>query len=161
MDRAPPIAGSALELAGMTSYYTNVAQAYARVDAGRHLAVLAGLERIASRTPPDARILWMRPDYVALLSDRIAVPWRYRDGWEGVLRRMREAGVTHVVVASITKGDIEGEGAAREFVTAAALAPFTRAVTFTVQNPVRPGEEFRLVEIDRAALAAGAETPRR
>jgi hypothetical protein len=39
-------------------------------------------------------------------------------------------------------------------VTAETLAPFTRAVTFVVDDPVRPGEEFRLVEIDRAALAA-------
>lgn len=153
-DRTPPLAGSTLDLAGMTPYYTSLADAYARVGAGRHLAVLAGLARIAQRTPTEARVLWVRPDYVALLAHRKAVPWLYGEGWAGTLERMRDAGVTHVVVCAVVKGDIQGEGAAREFVTAEALAPFTRAVTFVVDNPVRPGEEFRLVEIDRAALAA-------
>jgi len=74
---------------------------------------------------------------------------------------MHAEGVTHVVVSAVTKGDLEGEGATREFVTAEALAPFTRAVIFVVDNPVRPGEEFRLVEIDRAALAAHLEKERR
>lgn len=156
-DRMPPLAGSALELSGMTPYYTSIAGAYARVEAGRHLAVLAGLAAIAGRTPADARILWVRPDYVALLADRKAVPWLYREGWAGTLRRMHDAGVTHVVVAAVTKGDIEGEGATGEFVTAQALAPFTRGVTFVVENPARPEEDFRLVEIDRAALAAHLE----
>jgi len=160
-DRTPPLAGSTLDLAGMPPYYTSIAYTYARIDAGRHLAVLAGLERIGERTPPGARILWVRPDYVALLANRASVPWLYRDGWEGTLRRMHAEGVTHVVVSAVTKGDLEGEGATREFVTAEALAPFTRAVIFVVDNPVRPGEEFRLVEIDRAALAAHLEKERR
>jgi hypothetical protein len=153
-DRAPQVEGSPLDLAGMTPYYTSIPESYARVDAGRHLAVLAGLARIAERTPGDARVLWVRPDYVALLSGRTSVPWLYRDGWEATLVRMRDAGVTHVVVSSVTKGDLDGEGSTREFVTATALAPFTRRVVFEMENPVRPGEEFRLVEIDRGALAA-------
>jgi hypothetical protein len=153
-DSTPPSAGSPLERAGKTAYYTSIADAYARVEAGRHLAVLAGLARIARSTPADARILWVRPDYVALLGERRAVPWLYRDGLGDTLARMHDAGVTHVVVSAVTKGDLEGEGGTGEFVTAQSLAPFTRAVTFVVDDPVRPGEEFRLVEIDRAALAA-------
>jgi len=154
-DRVPPLAGSALELAGMTAYYTTIADAVARAHAGRDLAVLAGLEAIAARTPADARVMWMRPDYVALLGNRAAVPWLYREGFDGALVRMRDGGVTHVVVASVVKGDLDGEGAPeREFVTAEALAPFTRATAFVVDNAARPGEELRLIEIDRPALAA-------
>jgi len=157
-DRRAPIAGSPLELAGMTPYYTSIADAVARVQAGRHLAILAGLEAIATRTPPGARVMWMRPDYVALLGQRTAVPWLYREGFEGALARMRDERVTHVVVASLVKGDLDSEGAPDgEFITAASLAPFTRGATFILDNPVRPGEEFRLVEIDRAALAAHFE----
>jgi hypothetical protein len=159
-DRTPPLAGSALDpaasaldLAGMTPYYTIVADAAARAKAGGHLAVLAGLDEIARRTPPDARVMWMRPDYVALLGDRTAVPWFFREGLAGTLARMEREGVTHVVVAAIVKGDLHGEGG-EEFITTQALAPFARGPAYTVQNPVRPGEEFRLVAIDRAALAA-------
>ena len=140
----------------MTPYYTSIADAYARVDAGRHLAVLAGLAAVAERTPPDARILWVRPDYVALLANRKAVPWLYREGWTGTLQRMHDAGVTHVVISAITKGDIEGEGADREFVTAEALVPFTRAVTFVVTAGRSPPTSRRPGVRGARRRAAGA-----
>jgi hypothetical protein len=155
-DRAPPFPGYPQDLAGMTSYYTTIALKPARETAGRDLAVLAGLAAIARDTPGDARVAWVRPDYVALLGEREAVPWYYAEGMEGLVRRLRESGAGYLVVSNVLKADTHGQQG-EPVVTLASVAPFAR-VAYTVRNPAAASDEFALMRVDRAALDAYAAT---
>jgi hypothetical protein len=150
LDRAPVLGVSPLGYAGITEYYTTIPVQPAREVAGRQLAVLAGLAAIERVTPQDARVLWMRPDYVAILAHRAGVPSYYREGVSGAVRQLLESDARYVVVSTLYKADIRGE-AHEPVVTAAAVAPFTRLV-FAIRNPVAPINEFALLEVDRTAL---------
>ena len=57
-------------MSDITDYYTTLNLQRSRAIAGKHVTVLAGLEAIGRGTSTDARILWMRPGYVALLGRR-------------------------------------------------------------------------------------------
>jgi hypothetical protein len=153
-DRVQPIPGYPQDFAGMTDYYTTIALAPAREKAGRDLAVLAGLAAIARDTPPDARVAWMRPDYVALLGQREGVPWYYAEGMEGLVQRLRESGAGYLVVSTVLKADIHGDQR-DPVVTLASVAPFAR-VAYKVRNPAAPYDEFALMRVDRDALDAYA-----
>ena len=150
LDRTPVLTGSPLDYAGITEYYTTIPVKPAREIAGRQLAVLAGLAAIERFTPADAQVLWMRPDYVAILSHRAGVPWYYREGLPGAVRQLLQSGAPYVVVSSLYKADMRGESD-DPLVTAEAVAPFTRLV-FVIRNPVAPIEEFALLQVDRASL---------
>jgi 4-amino-4-deoxy-L-arabinose transferase-like glycosyltransferase len=166
-DRAQPFEHTAQSLASITEYYTYIAVKPAREIAGRHLAVLAGLEAIDRVTPPDARVMWMRPDYIAVVAHRRGVPWFYREGLASTLRRVHEEDARYIVISSLYKSDMMGE-ADEPQLTADVLAPFAHPL-YVVNNPSTPQPEFALFEFDRAAVAqyvaahraASAATPRR
>src|SRR5206468_9480810 len=96
MDRTIP-PGFAQPVATIFNDYTTIPVGPARQIAGRHLAILTGLAHIGRFTPPDARILWMRPDYLALLGHRAGVPWYYREGMQGVVAQVRRTGARYLV----------------------------------------------------------------
>jgi hypothetical protein len=149
-DRAQVMSISPQSYSGITEYYTTIPVKPAHEVAGRQLAVLAGLAQIEHFTPADARVMWMRPDYVALLSHRTGVASYYRGGMPGVVRDLRASGARYIVVSSLYKADIRGE-ARDPLVTPAAVAPFTHPL-FIVRNPAAEIEEFALLEVDPAAL---------
>jgi hypothetical protein len=149
-DRTPVMSISPLAYSGITEYYTTIPVKPAREVAGRQLAVLAGLAQVEKFTPAGARVLWMRPDYVAVLSHRTGVPWYYRDGMPGVVRQLLDSRAGYVVVASLYKADIRGE-AMDPIATPRELAAFTHPL-FIVRNPVTDHDEFGLLEVDRPAL---------
>ena len=155
-DRAPVMKISPLAYSGITEYYTVIPVKPAREIAGRQLAVLAGLAEIERFTPPGARVLWMRPDYIAVLAHRTGVASYYREGMEGVVRTLLDTGARYVVVSSLYKADIRGD-ALDPLVTPASVAPFAHAL-FIVRNPVADIDEFGLLEVDRAALERYAAT---
>jgi len=155
-DRAPVMKISPLAYSGITEYYTVIPVKPAREIAGRQLAVLAGLAEIERFTPPGARVLWMRPDYIAVLAHRTGVASYYREGMEGVVRTLLDTGARYVVVSSLYKADIRGD-ALDPIVTPASVAPFAHAL-FIVRNPVADIDEFALLEVDRAALERYAAT---
>ena len=150
LDREPVFEGLSPRLADITEYYTTLDGARSRGLAARHAAVLAGLESIQRITPGDARIMWMRPEYVALLSRREGVPWLY--GWDPrtLAREIAEKRVDYVVVARLFKADLAGR-------VGDPLAPLLDVPAYatpviTLTNPVAWSEDFVLLKIDPAAL---------
>ncbi|HEX4330833.1 MAG TPA: hypothetical protein VH040_01735 [Usitatibacter sp.] len=104
-DRAPVLAGFPYSYADITDYYTSHG-GEARKHAAGELATLAGLTALASATPPDARVMWMRPEYVALLGHREGVPWYFRWDAKELARQVRATGTTHLVLSRYVKTDL-------------------------------------------------------
>lgn len=104
-DRAPVLEGFAYSYADITDYYTSHG-GEARKNAAGQIATLAGLEALSKATPPDARVMWMRPEYVALLGDREGVPWYFRWDAKELARQVRATGTTHLVLSRYVKTDL-------------------------------------------------------
>jgi len=151
-DRAPLVRGEPESFSQFTEAYTTLSEPAARALVAREIAVVQGLRALAQETPPGARILWMRPDYVALLGHRQGVPWLYREGLAGLAARARRERADYVIVSSISKADIEG-GLAPRFDTFSALSAFAAPVAVKA-NAVLGDVEFALMRIDPAALEA-------
>ena len=104
-DRAPVLEGFAYSYADITDYYTSHG-GEARKHAAGQIATIAGLEALARATPPDARVMWMRPEYVALLGHREGVPWYFRWDARELARQVRATGTTHLVLSRYVKTDL-------------------------------------------------------
>lgn len=151
-DRAAVLPPSARTFSGITEYYTTVNAALARARAGKDLAVLAGLESLGRVTPIGSKVMWMRPEYVAALGDREAVPYDYDWAPDRLAREILDSGTTHVIASRLFKTDLRG-GNGDPFRTLGSIAAYARPV-FAVRNPATGGEEFVLYRVDAAALAA-------
>jgi hypothetical protein len=161
LDRAPLVPGSGYSAADITDYYTTVNIGRARAVAAKHAAVLVGLERLAADTPPGARIMWVRPEYVALLGHRAGVP-NYAL-WDGprLAREVRDSATGFIVLAGMYKADLDQQAsdvAALQREVAAYAKP--RAV---IANAVTGDDEYMLMEVVPHALetylAAAARQP--
>lgn len=157
LDRRPVLDGFAIRYSDITEYYTTLNVARARALAAKHAAVIAGFEAIAHVTPPDAKVMWVRPEYISLLSGRAAEPWYYRWDERTLARRIEASGVGYVVVSGLFKSDLaftrsDPAGIHRT------LARFATPV-LEIPNAVVPANEFILMRIDRGALAAFIATP--
>jgi hypothetical protein len=150
LDTTPLVPGFAHSYADMTDYYTTIQLRSARVAAARHIAVLSGLEGIARVTPPGSKVMWMRPDYVALLGQRHGVPWYYRDGLAGLAREARRSKVDFIVLSTLYKVDMDGRQL-DPFDSYEALSAFASPVSY-VRNAELGNYEFVLMRIDSAAL---------
>ena len=104
-DRAPVLEGFAYSYADVTDYYTSHG-GEARKHAAGQVATIAGLEALEKATPPDARVMWMRPEYVALLGHRDGVPWYFRWDSKELARQVRATGTTHLVLSRYVKTDL-------------------------------------------------------
>ena len=151
-ERDAAIAGFPHSLASITELYTKVPRDAARADAGRHLAVLTGLQALSTDTPPGAKVMWMRPDYVALLGGRQGVAWRYRGGLRAMAGELQRSGAEYILVSTLYKADIHGEQD-EPFETFEVVAAFARPVAYT-RNPVLGTPELALMRVDPQALAA-------
>lgn len=152
LDTAPLVTGGRVAAADIADYYTTLNGLRARAIAAREAAVIEGFGRLAAATPPDAKILWVRPEYVALLGGRQGVPsysqWNEREQSESI----RASGVTHVVLATLFKTDLHGQRADPLPVARSALA-YSDAV-LTLKNAVTGQDEFVLLKVDPARLTA-------
>lgn len=142
-DREPVIPGSGYAYRDVTEYYTTINREEARKQAGVVVATLAGLESIARATPPDAAVMWMRPEYVALLGHRRAEPFLYRWDRRQLAAQIRRSGTTHVVVSLLYKTDLLGA----EGDPMVDTSPYSRPVVRLLDGV------FTLVEVDPAKLA--------
>jgi hypothetical protein len=152
LERAPVIPGYPHSYAGITEFYTALSEQGSRVLAAREVAVLVGLEALATDTPPDASILWMRPDYVALLGNRRGVPWYYPAGLRGLAQALQRSGAQYLIVSTLYKADLKAMQD-EPFEALDAVAPFAKPVSF-VRNAAQGGNEFALLRVDPAGLAA-------
>lgn len=154
LDREPVVPGHAPRYSDITEYYTTINVDRSRAIAARHATVLAGIEALQKATSPGARIMWMRPEYVALLGRRDGAAWYYRWDEKRLAREVRDANVDFLVVARLFKTDLTGR-AGDPFATLSPVSSYSRPV-MSLSNPVTGGTEFVLLQVDRRALAAAA-----
>lgn len=152
LERTPAIVGFPYSFAGITNFYTTIALQRSRSEAGRHIAVLTGLQALQSDTPLGARVMWVRPDYVALLGNRQGVPWHPRGGLRGLAEQVRSSGAEYLIVSTLYKADIHGD-ALDPLETLEAPPPFLHPASVT-RNPVLGTNELALMRVDPAALDA-------
>jgi hypothetical protein len=151
-DRRIVVAGFPYSFAAVTEIYSGLSIDRTRVLAARHIAILVGLQALQVDTPPGAKVMWMRPDYVALLGGRQGVEWRYREGLRGLAQRLRSSGAEYLIVSTLYKSDMVGESD-EPFETLAVVSAFARPVSVT-RNAESGDSEFALLKIDAAALAS-------
>ncbi len=149
-DRAPLYPGRAYAAADITDYYTMIGLPSARALAGREVATIEGLQALERITPPGAKVMWMRPDYIAALGHRRGVASYYRWNEREFARNIREQGVDYLVVTTLSKADMSGE-LFDAGIRAAWALQFGRVV-HGMANPVTGATDYLLFEIDRPAL---------
>lgn len=149
LDREP-VAGTPYAYADMADYYRFVEPDKARKEASLHIALFGGLRAIDAATPPGARIMWVRPEYVALLSHRDVVPYLY--AWDPLTlaREIRRTGTTHVISATLYKIDVRGQ-LGEPWVTLRPVWSFADPV-LEITNPVSNESQFILLKIDPERL---------
>jgi hypothetical protein len=158
-DRTPLVPGTAYVASSITDYYRLINRPEALTLAAKHAATLAGLDALRTVTPADARVMWMRPEYVALLGGREGVPSYYDWDARMLATQVRAQRVDFLVVAGISKSDLAirtGEAV----VTLRNARPYSR-VAYALANPFNGEDEFILLAIDRAALDAFLAAPAR
>lgn len=149
-DRAPAIAGSHYAYADIVDYYTTIQRTQARFEAAHTLAVLAGLEALRDLTPPEAKVMWVRPEYVAVLGGREGEPYYFSWSHARRDREVLERRVDYIVRSWVYKTDLD---------TANADAiPFLEGIdrycdpVAVVDNPAARFRSFMLMKVDRARL---------
>ncbi len=158
LERQPVLPGGHA-LADCTELYTTIDLQPARVLAGYTLAAVAGLESIATATPREARVMWMRPEYVAVLGRREGVPYLYSWDERRLARALLEQHVDYLVVSAIHKADDEGG-----YGEPARVHPHVDQYAHRVlgiANPVTGADAFRLMRVDRAAVERFLAAPDR
>ncbi|HUQ27389.1 MAG TPA: hypothetical protein VM051_02290 [Usitatibacter sp.] len=151
-DRAALVPGSRYRACDITDYYQLINRPQALALAAKHAGTLAGLEALRTATAPQARVMWMRPEYVALLGGRAGVPYEY--GWDArtLATRIRDERVDYLVIAGISKSDVElrlGD----PIVAMRQAQPYSERA-MALSSPYTGEDEFVLLRIDRAALEA-------
>ena len=152
VDRAPAFPASPWRMSDITDYYTTLNLQRSRAIAGKHVAVLAGLEEFQRNTPPDARIMWMRPEYVALLGRREGLAWYYAWDPKRVAQEVRSQRADYLVVAYLHKTDLNGQNGDPS-ATLGQVSEYAQP-KMALSNPVTGGVEIVLLQVDRARLDA-------
>jgi hypothetical protein len=150
-DRAPRDAAGRHSYADITEYYSTLNVQRAQALAAKQIAVIAGFEALAQRTPPDARVMWMRPEYVAILGGRAGVAFEY--GWDErrLAQEIQRTGTGYVVLSRLYKTDLAGH-AGDPFATLAGVEKYADPV-YAMRNAATGGDEFVLMKVDRGRLA--------
>ena len=151
-DATPLVPGLPLTAADMTENYLDVNLARARALAAKHGGVVGGLELVRGATPPDAKVLWARPEYVALISAREGLPLLYAWDAKRLAQEALRMGATHLLATGLSKTD-HAHQAGDGYATRRLAAPYTDAV-LVVANAITGREELVLLRIDRARLEA-------
>jgi len=156
-DRGAFVEGSRYTAADITDYYRVMNLPYARMFAAKHAATLGGLEALRTATPPGARVMWMRPEYVAILGGREGVPMYYAWDARTFATHVRDDRVDFIAVAGMWKNDLAMS-------PGDPTAPLRYAATYArpvlqLGNPFSLQEDFILLQVDRAALDAYLARP--
>jgi hypothetical protein len=151
LDRDPVLDGFAYSYADFQDYYESHGPD-ARARAAGNLASLAGLRALQSITPRDAKILWVRPEYIAFLADRECVPWYYSWDARELARQIRSANVDYVAFPRYVKSDFT-----MRLADPTPLVPSIREYSDLVMAIPDPGDDdgtngFMLFKINRKAL---------
>jgi len=112
----------------------------------------SGFDAVDRATPPGARVMWMRPEYVAVLARRPAAAWFYADDEARLARAIESQAVDYVALSGIVKSDLDARQGDQAGV-ARALARFASPVV-EIPNAVQGRPEFVLLKVDREAVRA-------
>jgi len=143
LDRGAVIPGYAYSYREVAEYYTTVNLETARERAKLAVVTLEGLAAIDRVTPASARVMWMRPEYIALLGRRQAVPFLYRWNPAELAREVKQSRTTHIVQSWLAKTDVD----------VAQGNPHLEIADYT-QPAFSIGDIFMLMAVDPAALDA-------
>jgi len=102
-------------IAGCPQTYREIADSYWTRDAedARKLAVLevtvlCGLQSLEKVTPPDSIVMWVRPEYVALVGRRPAAAYYYAWTADDLAREIRQSNASYLVTTLLDKTDLAG-----------------------------------------------------
>ena len=157
LERGPMAPGARHALADCVDLYTTIGLQAARVEAAYSLATIEGLESIAEATPPGARVMWMRPEYVAVLGHREGVPFLYSWDERRFARELLDQRVDYLVVSAVYKTDDENR-----YGEPAKVYPHVTEYTqpaLRVRNVVTGADGFRLLRVDRDAVERFLASP--
>jgi len=149
-DTAPLPGSGGRSLADMSDYYIVVNRSHAAALAAKDIAVIAGLEALARVTPRGSRVMWMRPEYVALLGQRPAAACFYAWDARRLAEEIRRSGTDYIVMASMYKSDLLGKSGDPNRAFSSVVA-YTRPV-YVARNAITGGDELVLRQVDGAAL---------
>jgi hypothetical protein len=127
----------------VTEYYTTVNLEVARERAKLSVVTMGGLEAIDAHAAKGARVMWMRPEYVALLARRPAAAYLYRWSPAEFAAAVKRSGSDYVITAWLYKTDLEGRSGPPHLEVAVYTHP-----EFSI------GDIFVLARVDAAALDA-------
>ena len=150
LDRDEIYPGSRHRFSDMTDYYTTIDVTVARGLVSKHAAILGGLESLQTVTPPGSRVMWLRPDYVAVLGHRQGLPLYYRWGPEEFFREIQRSKADYIIASSLLKADMDGGEGNPELLFNRALQ--VSGVAYSVRSPVAASYEIAVLKIDPAAV---------
>jgi 4-amino-4-deoxy-L-arabinose transferase-like glycosyltransferase len=150
MDREKIYPGLRYRYSDMTDYYTTIDFKVARGMVSKHAAILGGLESLQTVTPPESKVMWLRPDYVAVLGHRQGLPLYYRWSPEEFFREIQRSKADYIVASSLLKADMDGGEGNPALLFNQALQ--VSSVVHSVRSPLAEGYEIALLKIDPAAV---------
>jgi hypothetical protein len=101
-------------------------------------------------TPPGARVMWMRPEYVALLGHRAGTAWYHRWDRPTLAREIRRTGTDYLIAARLFKSDLAGDDGDAFAKLALDPPPYLHAAMVIASD--NADQEFVLLQVDQAAL---------
>jgi 4-amino-4-deoxy-L-arabinose transferase-like glycosyltransferase len=150
-DTAQVLPGAAYANADITDYYTTRGPEARTIAAGQ-IATLAGLQSLERATPPAARVMWMRPEYVAFLGHREGVPWYFDWDARRLAQEVRATGTTHVVLSRYVKTDLTPRPGDPTPLLPSILE-YSRTI-LTIPDATDGSDAFLLLQVEPARLAA-------
>jgi hypothetical protein len=149
-DRAPLLEGHSRSAADMTEYFRIANTPYAHAMAAKHAASLTAFESLAGQTPAGARVMYVRPEYVAVLGGRAGAELDYAWDARALAKAVSASGAGFILATSLAKTDLAHERG--DAMASLRLAtPYTRRIW--VLSNAQGQDEVVLLEVDRDALA--------
>jgi hypothetical protein len=149
LDREPYYPGLGYSPSSMKDYYGIVNDRQAREEAHRGASVLAGLSYLEAWTPPGARVMWVRPEYIAVLGRREGVPLYLRWDRATLAREILRTRTDFVVASRQFKNDLAADTADAFLWIARDLPAYLVAVAIL---PDAARGDFTVLRVDAAAL---------
>jgi hypothetical protein len=148
-DREPYYPGLAYSPSSMKEYYGIVNHPLAAAEALRGASALAGISSLGRWTPPGSRVMWVRPEYIAIVGGREGVPLYMRWDRATLARRILGTGTGFVVASRHYKNDMAKDWA-DAFLWLARDTPEYLVPVAALPDMAR--QEFVLFRVDAALL---------
>jgi hypothetical protein len=148
-DRDPYFPDLAYRPAAMKEYYGVVDAAGAMDEALRDASVLAGMSYLEQWTEPGSRVMWVRPEYVAVLGRRDGVPLFLRWDRATLAREIRRTRTDFVIASRNFKNDLATDTADYYVWLVRDRPPYLVAVAML---PDATRDDFVLLRVDAQRL---------